>query len=203
MVSDSGWNWVNFNSEQTHGFKTKRGKYSDFLWDHRTGWFIGREFIWQTWILLDTLTHAPLVRGFKLWWPWENFLLHLTISTNTVNTHSETFWRLCFQDHLPHKQTCLTGSQSLRELLPPQTPPERPTRPTRTWARRGEARKTTLASLITETIAREVTKVYPQYTTWIKENCAPTFPTTLKINSRVNGFKVMDPFDWTQDRDTF
>ena len=69
------------------------------------------------------------------------------------------------------------------------------------WER--EASEATLASLIAETVAKEVTKAHAQYTTWIKENCAPTLPTTLKINSGVNGFKVMDPFDWTQDRDTY
>ena len=66
-----------------------------------------------------------------------------------------------------------------------------------------EAWKSTLASLIVETVAREVSKAHVQYTTWIKKNCTPTLPTTLKINSGVNGFKVMDPFDWTKDRDIY
>ena len=55
-----------------------------------------------------------------------------------------------------------------------------------------EAWESALASLIAETVAREVSKAHAQYTVWIKENCAPTLPTTLKINSGVNGFKMMD-----------
>ena len=75
-----------------------------------------------------------------------------------------------------------------------------PARPTGASAKR-EAWETTLANLVAEVVAREMTKAHVQYTTWIKENCAPALPTTLKINSGVNGFKVMDPFDWTKDRD--
>ena len=66
-----------------------------------------------------------------------------------------------------------------------------------------EAREAALATLIAETVAREVSKANAQYTDWIKENCTRTFPDTLKINSGVNDFKVMDPFDWTQDRNIF
>ena len=44
-------------------------------------------------------------------------------------------------------------------------------------------------------------KAHAQYTTMLNEMCAPAMPTTLKITSGVNGFKVMDPFDWTTDRD--
>ena len=69
------------------------------------------------------------------------------------------------------------------------------------WER--ETRKTTLATLIKETASREIAKANVQYTTWIKGNCTTTLPGTLKINSEVNSFKVMDPFDWTQDRNIF
>ena len=58
-----------------------------------------------------------------------------------------------------------------------------------------EAREATLATLITETVAREIAKAN-------RENRTATTG-AIKINSGVNGFKVMDPFDWTQDRDIF
>ena len=45
-----------------------------------------------------------------------------------------------------------------------------------------------------------MTKVHAQYQATVNENCAPTLPTTLKITSGSNGFRIMDPFDWTRDK---
>ena len=69
-----------------------------------------------------------------------------------------------------------------------------------------EARDTTLARTITQAVAREtqsiaevftreMTKAHVQYQDFIKESCASTLPTTLKVTSGSNGFKIMDPFD--------
>ena len=74
-----------------------------------------------------------------------------------------------------------------------------------------EARDTALAKTITEagtretqTIAevftREMAKAQAQYQAKIKENCALTLPSTLKVTSGSNGFRIMDPFDWTMDK---
>ena len=74
-----------------------------------------------------------------------------------------------------------------------------------------EARDTALARTITEAVtretqtiaevfAREMAKAHAQYQTTIKENCAPTLPSTLKVTSGLNGFRIMDPFDWTMDK---
>ena len=54
-----------------------------------------------------------------------------------------------------------------------------------------------------EAVATEMAKAHAQYTTWMNEIHAPALPTTLNITSGVNGFKVMDPFDWTKDRDIY
>ena len=61
------------------------------------------------------------------------------------------------------------------------------------WER--EARDTTLAHLVAEAVAREMSKAHAQYTTMMKDLCTPALPTTLKVASGINGFKVMDPFD--------
>ena len=74
-----------------------------------------------------------------------------------------------------------------------------------------EARDATLARTIaeavtreTQTIAevftREMTKAHAQYQATIKENHATTLPSTLKVTSGLNGFRIMDPFDWTMDK---
>ena len=39
-----------------------------------------------------------------------------------------------------------------------------------------------------------------QYQVTVNENHAPTLPTTLKITSGLNGFRIMDPFDWIRDK---
>ena len=43
-------------------------------------------------------------------------------------------------------------------------------------------------------------KAHAQYQATISENHAPTLPTTLKVTSGSNGFRIMDPFDWTRDK---
>ena len=74
-----------------------------------------------------------------------------------------------------------------------------------------EARDATLAKTIakvvareTQTIAevfaREMAKAHAQYQATIKENCTTTLPSTLKVTSGSNGFRIMDPFDWTRDK---
>ena len=53
---------------------------------------------------------------------------------------------------------------------------------------------------ITEVVAREMVKAHVQHQATVSENRAPTLPTTLKVTSGSNGFRIMDPFDWTRDK---
>ena len=52
---------------------------------------------------------------------------------------------------------------------------------------------------ITEVVTREMAKAQVQYQATFNANHAPTLPTTLKVTSGSNGFRIMDPFDWTMD----
>ena len=56
------------------------------------------------------------------------------------------------------------------------------------------------AQTITEVVAREMAKAHVQYQATVNENRTLTLPTTLKITSESNGFRIMDPFDWTRDK---
>ena len=56
---------------------------------------------------------------------------------------------------------------------------------------------------IAEVFAREMTKVHAQYQDFIKESRAAALPTTLKVTSGSDGFRVMDPFDWTMDKNVY
>ena len=69
-----------------------------------------------------------------------------------------------------------------------------------------EARDTALVQTITEAVtretqtiaevvAREMAKAHAQYQATVNENHTPTLPTTLKITSGSNGFRIMDPFN--------
>ena len=53
---------------------------------------------------------------------------------------------------------------------------------------------------IAEVFAREMTKAHAQYQDFIKESRTPTLPTTIKVTSGSNGFRIMGPFDWTMDK---
>ena len=66
------------------------------------------------------------------------------------------------------------------------------------WER--EAWDATLAKIITEAVAREMAKAHAHYQALLNERSATVIPTSLKVTSRANGFKVMDPFDWTKDK---
>ena len=48
--------------------------------------------------------------------------------------------------------------------------------------------------------AREMAKAHAQYQATINKNCTPTLPTTLKVTSGSNGFRIMDPFNWRRDK---
>ena len=53
---------------------------------------------------------------------------------------------------------------------------------------------------IAEVVAREMAKAHVQYQATVNENRTPTLPTTLKITSGLNGFRIVDSFDWTRDK---
>ena len=63
-----------------------------------------------------------------------------------------------------------------------------------------EARDTTLAKTIAEAVARQMAKAHAQYQVLLNDRSAAVIPTSLKVTSGANGFKVMDPFDWTKDK---
>ena len=46
-------------------------------------------------------------------------------------------------------------------------------------------------------------RAHAQYQDLLKESRAATLPTTLKVTSASDGFKVMDPFDWTLDKNVY
>ena len=66
------------------------------------------------------------------------------------------------------------------------------------WDR--EARHAALAKTITKAVAREMAKAHAQYQALLNDRSAATIPASLKVTSGANGFKVMDPFDWTKDK---
>ena len=43
-------------------------------------------------------------------------------------------------------------------------------------------------------------KAHMHYQALLNERSTDVIPTSLKVKSRANGFKVMDPFDWTKDK---
>ena len=56
---------------------------------------------------------------------------------------------------------------------------------------------------ITEAFTRQMEKTHAQYEELLKASCAQNFPSTLKVTSSSEGFRVMDPFDWTMDKNIY
>ena len=63
-----------------------------------------------------------------------------------------------------------------------------------------ETRDTALAKTITKVVAREMAEAHVQYQALLNDRSAAVIPTSLKGTSGANGFKVMDPFDWTKEK---
>ena len=57
--------------------------------------------------------------------------------------------------------------------------------------------------LITETFTRQMEKTQAQYEELLKASCTQNFPSTLKVTSSSDGFRVMDHFDWTMDKNIY
>ena len=57
--------------------------------------------------------------------------------------------------------------------------------------------------LITETFTRQMEKTQAQYEELSKASHTQNFPSTLKVTSGSEGFRVMDPFDWTHDKNIY
>ena len=56
---------------------------------------------------------------------------------------------------------------------------------------------------ITETFTRQMEKTQAQYEELLKASRTQNFPSTLKVTSSSDGFRVMDPFDWTRDKNIY
>ena len=71
------------------------------------------------------------------------------------------------------------------------------------FSRDWEARDTTLAQTIAEAVTREMAKAHAHYQAILSERGTATLQTSLKVSSGANGFKVMDPFNWTKDKSIY
>ena len=66
-----------------------------------------------------------------------------------------------------------------------------------------EAQDAALAKTIAEAVAREMAKAHVHYQALLNDRSAATLQPNLKVPSGANGFKVMDPFDWTKDKSIY
>ena len=66
-----------------------------------------------------------------------------------------------------------------------------------------EAQDAALAKTITKAVTREMAKAHVYYQAILNERGAVTNQTNLKVSSGANGFKVMNPFDWTKDKSIY
>ena len=56
---------------------------------------------------------------------------------------------------------------------------------------------------LTEAFQRQMDKMHAQYEELLKASRAQNFPSTLKVTSSSEGFRVMDPFNWTADKNIY
>ena len=90
-------------------------------------------------------------------------------------------------------ETATTSSKTI-------TSPRDACQSNRDLSRNREARDAALAKTITKAVAREMAKAHAHYQALLNDRNAAVIPTSLKVTSGANGFKVMDLFDWTKDK---
>ena len=56
---------------------------------------------------------------------------------------------------------------------------------------------------ITDVFQRQMEETHAQYEELLKASRAQNFTSTLKVTSSTDGFRVMDPFDWTADKNIY
>ena len=56
---------------------------------------------------------------------------------------------------------------------------------------------------LTDVFQRQMEETRVQYQELLKASCAQKLSSTLKVTSSTNGFRVMDPFDWTADKNIY
>ena len=54
-----------------------------------------------------------------------------------------------------------------------------------------------------EAFTRQMEKAHVQYQDLLKKSHAAALPTTLKVTSSTDGFRVMDPFNWTLEKNVY
>ena len=81
-------------------------------------------------------------------------------------------------------------------------------------SRNQDASQVSLAKTIAEAVAqqtqaiadvfqRQMEETRAQYEELLKASHAQNFTSTLKVTSSTDGFRVMDPFDWTADKNMY
>ena len=56
---------------------------------------------------------------------------------------------------------------------------------------------------LTDVFQRQMEETQAQYQELLKASCAQKLSSTLKVTSSTDGFRVMDPFDWTHDKNIY
>ena len=56
---------------------------------------------------------------------------------------------------------------------------------------------------LTDVFQRQIEETRAQYQELLKASCAQKLSSTLKVTSGTNGFRVMDAFDWTNDKNIY
>ena len=63
--------------------------------------------------------------------------------------------------------------------------------------------KTEETQALTDVFQRQMEETRVQYEELLKASRAQNFTSTLKVTSSTDGFRVMDPFDWTADKNIY
>ena len=92
------------------------------------------------------------------------------------------------KDKKPQDGETVTSSEAI-------TSPQDACQSNRELSQDWEAWYTALAKTITEAVTSEMAKAYVHYQALLNDRGAAAIPTSLKVTSGANGFKVMDPFD--------
>ena len=88
-------------------------------------------------------------------------------------------------------------------MPPPKTGTKSPEMQTKSIVEAVSKQKAEETQSLTDVFQRQMEETRVQYEELLKASRAQNFTSTLKVTSSTDGFRVMDPFDWTADKSIY
>ena len=138
-------------------------------------------------------------RGTKI----QNTVKHRKTPQNTVFRHA--LWNLVMGNRSKDENAATPSNpeQESRDATLARIIAEAVAQQTKSIVEAVSKQKSEETQALTDVFQRQMEETRAQYEELLKASRAQNFTSTLKVTSSTDGFRVMDPFDWTNDKNIY